>query len=513
MSYETQPAIAPRWSSLDWLLYAVTTIAVSLFLGCYLFVAVQRMAYPYELEWMEGGSVDQVSRLLAGEKLYVEPTPSFVPYIYTPLYYYVAAGVAKLTGPGFFALRLVSFLASLVCFVVVARFAYRETRCRNAALLAAGLFASTYAVSGRWFDLGRVDSLFLMWLLLGCYVAKYWSSWPGAMLAGILLALSFLTKQTALVVTAAVCFGVVVRRPTRGLIIGGTFAATIAITTLWLNVVHQGWYVYYVFELPRQHAIAKEFLSDFWLSDVVAVAGTFMVGVVYLLVRIFRTKSAPQTEQTAIARDAAWFDFYFWGAMLLAAWLSRLHSGGYDNVLFPLYAAIAIAAACGLHALRTAQFSAQRSWRALVCLVLLGTLLQLWFLRYDPRAQIPGAAHRHAWDELVTRIRNIDGPVVVPYHGHIGPLSGNAMYSQQMAAVDILRSHESPIRSRLKQQFEDSLRRQEFAAIVLDVRQWHQATLERYYVHVGTPLDNPDAMRGLTGDQSYRPWRMYVPRR
>src|SRR6185369_11021976 len=109
-------------------------------LGSYLVLAVIHLRYPFELEWMEGGSVDHVRRIVAGQKLYVKPTLDFAPFIYTPLYFYVAAASAKILGVGFFSARLVSFVSSLVALALVARFVQRETRSPFHGLLAAGLY-------------------------------------------------------------------------------------------------------------------------------------------------------------------------------------------------------------------------------------------------------------------------------------------------------------------------------------------------------------------------------------
>ena len=49
-------------------------VAALVVLGLYLVLAVIHLSYPFELEWMEGGMVDHVRRVLAGQKLYVKPT-------------------------------------------------------------------------------------------------------------------------------------------------------------------------------------------------------------------------------------------------------------------------------------------------------------------------------------------------------------------------------------------------------------------------------------------------------
>src|SRR5439155_22063906 len=93
-------------------------------------VAARRMSYPFEVEWMEGGSVDHVRRILDGKKLYVAPSLDFVPYTYTPLYFYAAAAVAKVTGIGFFPLRFLSTAATAANLALLYFIVRRETTSR-----------------------------------------------------------------------------------------------------------------------------------------------------------------------------------------------------------------------------------------------------------------------------------------------------------------------------------------------------------------------------------------------
>src|SRR5690242_13004900 len=84
--------------------------AIALLMYCF----YQRISFPYELHWMEGGSVDHVRRILAGEPLYVPPSIDFVPYTYTPWYFYLSAFVSRIIGIGFIPLRLVSIVACIL---------------------------------------------------------------------------------------------------------------------------------------------------------------------------------------------------------------------------------------------------------------------------------------------------------------------------------------------------------------------------------------------------------------
>jgi len=130
-------------------------------IGACLAVAVSRFPYPFELEWIEGGIVDHVARVVRGQRLYVAPTPEFVPATYPPLFYWVSAVVARLTDVGFLATRFTAILSSLACLSLTCAIVRRETRSWRAALISTGLFAATYRASGAWFDIGRGDTLFL----------------------------------------------------------------------------------------------------------------------------------------------------------------------------------------------------------------------------------------------------------------------------------------------------------------------------------------------------------------
>jgi len=57
--------------ALRWLLVVLS----AWYLGSYLTVALLRVGYPFELEWMEGTIADHVRRILDGQPLYVPPQP------------------------------------------------------------------------------------------------------------------------------------------------------------------------------------------------------------------------------------------------------------------------------------------------------------------------------------------------------------------------------------------------------------------------------------------------------
>ncbi len=106
-------------------------------IALYIVIALRQLGYPYELEWMEGGSVEIVGRILHGQAIYAPPSLHYVPYTYPPLYFWVSSLVAHVCGLSFLPLRLVSFTSSLGCFAVLFWIVQRETRDVVAGLVAA----------------------------------------------------------------------------------------------------------------------------------------------------------------------------------------------------------------------------------------------------------------------------------------------------------------------------------------------------------------------------------------
>jgi len=130
-------------------------------IGSYLFIALSRLNYPFAVEWLEGNSLVEVHRILAGQPLYPAPTAGYVPDGYPPLYFAGSAVAARVLGVSYLPLRLVSLVSSLACLAVLGRLVQRETGSIAAGTGAAGVFAATYFATGTWFDTARVDSLFL----------------------------------------------------------------------------------------------------------------------------------------------------------------------------------------------------------------------------------------------------------------------------------------------------------------------------------------------------------------
>ena len=253
-----QGAAAARWLALA---------ASAVFALGFVAIALLRIRYPFELEWMEGGLVDHVGRALAGQPIFVEPSIDFIAFLYPPLYYYVAALPAAIFGTDFFALRLLSFGSCLGASFLLYRFVQRETGARDVAAVSAALFLATFDRSGGWFDLARIDSFFLLLLMSGLFLVRFAETKRQVLAAGLLLAGATLVKQSTLAIVAPLMLYSAIVDTRRAAQWIGTLAVTVAASWLMLDVIHDGWFSFYCVTLPRNHPVESTRIMEFWSED------------------------------------------------------------------------------------------------------------------------------------------------------------------------------------------------------------------------------------------------------
>jgi 4-amino-4-deoxy-L-arabinose transferase-like glycosyltransferase len=438
---------------------------------------------------MEGACVDHVIRILSGEKLYVSPSLEFIPFMYTPLYFYLSAAVSKIIGVGFFPLRLVSFVSSLGSVLLIFLFVKRETGSAFWALLSSSLFAATFRISGAWFDIARADSLFLVLILAGLYLLRFGDSPRSYLLAGVLFSLSFLTKQTALIISVPIMLYCVLPDRRRSLYFIGTVGVIIGASTYILNYIHDGWYAYYVSELPRGKPIVGSLFASFWTKDIMsALPVAFVLSVFYLFVRFRGPK-----QKTRL------FYLLMLIAMLGGAWVTRLRLGSYDNVLMPAYAALSILFGLGAYQVSRCIRAASTGKRKLMEIgVYLVCIIQFLILTYNPQRQVPGKEDVEAGRVLIATMSQIPGEVLMPYHGYLPTLAGKRSHAHHQAISDIMVGDDGPIKDKLYDQITQAVGRQRFDALILD-SPWFPELTEKYYRPDRMLFDHPDVFWTVTG--------------
>jgi len=493
-----------------WALYALELLSLVLlgiwsleFVLKYLDVAAETLDYPFHLEWMEGGVVETVQRVRDGKPFYVEPSVEYVSYIYTPLYFWVTAALSPVLGVSLFAARLVSFVSILACGAVLVRWVQREHADQGPAawlwgLLAVALFFATYDASGRWFHLARVDSLGLALLVGGFYVLRFHEGWQTAVIAGLVLWLAYLAKQSSLVGCAPVLLVMLVTDTRRALVAGTVLTVAFGATVLIYDAITDGWFWYYTYEVGRAHETVETMWSGFWKWDVWRMSIAGGIGLLGL----------------ARLAESSWRRALFHLAVLLGmlgmSWLSRLHSGGYLNVLMPAFFSLSLACAVGMGVL-TSRFSPQERERiggspVVIVLALLAGL-QLLSLDYEIEDVLPPEGAVAQGEQYLRELAEIEGDVLIPDQRWVQTRVGKRSYGLGMAARDVLRV-ETPGdvgRRGLRASLDRALAERRFSAVILSLPD-SMPGIDRYYVHERNLTPPPRPVTGWN-HHPYAVWR------
>ncbi len=485
-----EPALdrAPRWQRAPRAAQLAAALVGLVAIGAYLFVALRRLDYPFAVESLEGNSLVEVHRILAGQSLYPAPSAGYVPDGYTPLYFYVSAAAARVLGVSYLPLRLVSLVSSLACFAVLARLVQRETGSIAAGTGAAGVFAATYFAAGTWFDVGRVDSLFLALSIGGLYAARYMRGTRGAVAAGALLAAAALTKQTALAeavaVTAALLTG-----PRRRLACVAALAevTVLGISTLLLGITSGGWYIFYVFQLMSEHSLTYGNFGWFWTALLTATGLAACAALI----------GARRVPRELLAGCAA---------LAVEGYATLVHSGGAINDMLPAYLAAALLAGLALGG-----GSARWVTTASGVLVLAQSVILL--AGFHPSQAIPASADRAAGERLVAGMRAFGGDVAVPADPSLSLLAGMAPAAVPGGVRDVLSATDEAGIESFRHSTQEAIAAHKFSAFIDDAPGaplYDPPNLSRDYHACVQPV--PTLLVPVPGHAA-RPAVVWIPRR
>lgn len=480
------------------LLIALLMMLALAAVGLFLFVTLARISYPFELEWMEGASVDTSARLLDGQPIYAAPSSDWVSPIYGPVYYYLGAAMMQIMGVGFLPMRLLSWVAALGSIVILFAWAARETESRTSGFVAAALFAATYATSESWLDLARVDTLFALLLVAGIYALRFASRARGLVAAGILLALSFLTKQPALIPMIALAgYALVVHRQRALWFIMPLVLVSLGVTLLF-EIASGGWYSLYIFRLGSEGAYLPERLLTFWSQDAQPTLIALVCSVAWVV---------------WLVQQKRWKEAGFFSLVLLtliaAAFIARLRAGGAPNVLIPMHIISVLMTAVLFGAVRRLEGS---DVQALRIGVVVACCAQFVALVYLPFSHLPAADDQRAGEAFIDLLEAQPGEVLVIAHGHYAAMAGKAgsRIGWSMNIVGAGGNDAAFIASMTR-----DIERQRWSAIIVDwavfLNEPYQDVLDRHYEAVPITFESEDAFIPVTGMET-RPLLLYTPR-
>jgi hypothetical protein len=409
-------------------------------------LALIRLRYPFELEWCGGAMRDMAARAMHGEPMYVAPGGGWFPYEYPPLYLWLSGWGMRLIGTVSFApMRLLSIASTIGSATLIGWWVRRLAGSRTWGLIAAGIFLASYRFTGAWYDVERLDMLFLFLSLAGiCMLqrADETDSAPWAAAAAAAHLLAFLTKQQAVLFVVGGIAALAVLKKGRLLAVYGFASVLLCLGSVAaLNRATDGWFGYYCFRVPMANGIRLNLARTYLFADLPLFAPTIAI----IMLTLARKRSEPSTllwSMTAMG--------------MLGSLLSRAHWGGDQNVLMTGYVFLGIAACALAGQLSAASPSARAPLFALV-------LAQLLVVTYRPAAQLPRTSGLAAGERYSALIHDLEreGEVLSLDHGGFT----TSPHFHLMGLLDVMQTEKG-----LPTNLLDSIRSHRYSSVVMDAK-------------------------------------------
>jgi len=243
------------------------------------------------------------------------------------------------------------------------------------------------------------------------------------------------------------------------------------------------------------------------LKDIIMPLGiSFFIGVIYLIFQF-------------LDRNKNIFFFYIFVMIgtAIASWYSRYRIGD-TNVLFPIYAIIAILFGLGINKLIEFSQTLEENHKDTVKLLIYFMCIAQFSssaLIYNPFDQIPTQKDLEAGKELIKVISQIKGEVFIPNHGYLTVMAGKRSYANVMGMRDILftksKKH-AEIKKKFIEEVTQAMKEKKFSAVILDsVETCAAPGVKTYYTFERNLFNDEDVFIPVTGTKT-RPDLLYVPK-
>lgn len=386
----------------------LAALAALVFAAMYFYTALPRLVYPYDLDFDEDSILMQSLRLAQGQPVYIAPNAIFNPHVYMPLFFWLGSLVLSVTGPSIPALRLISLAATLATTLLIYWIARRESGARWMAIACAGLYLGGYRINGFWYEIVRVDSLFVALMLGALTLGIYSNGAPRLLvLAAIVMALAAFTKQSGLIVGSAFALDLFFLYGRRAFWFALSFAALTLLSLLALNASTSGWFFYHVFTIGSADPIEFGRIVSYVAFDLFGVMASLSLMAIAAAVLGLRHTRNPFT----LLREQPWLLAILFAVLISG--LGRARVGGNLNNRMPAYALLCLAPALLMLNWRGLSAPLMRWCDALLAgLIVIQFALGIYFPpRYIPTAQMYAAGNR-----FIRRIAATPGNVLVMMH-------------------------------------------------------------------------------------------------
>lgn len=435
-------------------------------------------------------------RILHRLPIYTKPTIDYVPMMYPPGFYLLGSFLIILFGEHLWSLRLISFVSSIISGILIFEIIRKITKSPFFSFLGAGIFFGAFKITGFWYDLARVDSLFIMLVLLSLYLIVSWENSLSIITSSFSLSFAFFTKQSGIFfITATIVWLFFFLRKRLPLFLLILIPMCLSITLI-LDHLSDGWYLYWVYKLPKYQPLLKDklilFKSDM-LKGLPVICG---MGIVWIFLFILK-------------RDNI-FNFkllisLFLLSSFIVSLLGRGIEGGVENAIIPFVAISSITTGIAV-----ANFSKK------LRLAIYGIVIfQFVIFFYNPAANIPSKMDRICGDKFLKILSSINGDVFLPYHGFYLIKAHKKPCAYTMGLFDVLKDRDNgrAIMDDWTALFKERLEKKGYAAIITSTEGSvsFENFIRIYYKEGGVLFDEEKAFFTIAGWKR-RPNYVYIPR-
>ena len=369
------------------------------------FLYFNHVGFPLNLDVTESTLFQHFLRARDGQPVYPEPTSSYGPLAYNPLFYFFAVPFSWILGSKLSTLRIVAILGMIGIGLLMFLVTKRRTHSVWWGLISVGVLCAAYRVMDAYLDSAHSDSWFLCSALLGTLILDRSRSRLWNLIGLFFLICSFWFKQHgALFVIGGVFYLTIKEGPVRAapywllaILLGPAFYWFVG---PWLFGSH---FHYFTLTVPSQWIEISPRIVLRYGAFVLLFYGTLAGFAFWNIVRDWRANLK--------VRD-------IWRVQLASAMaialMGCLDYGSSDNIFIPLGVFLILEGVRGIFAASSTLTCFGPLRIQVIALVLVFAQLV-----YDPRTVVVSGDARETFEDFVSTLDSLDGSVYAPSLGQL----------------------------------------------------------------------------------------------
>jgi hypothetical protein len=383
---------------------AVTTWAAAN-VAFVIFLCFNHPGFPLNLDVMESTIFQHFLHARGGQPVYPEPSSSYSPLAYNPLFYFFAVPFSWILGDKLSTLRVVAILAMTVIGLIIFLVTKRTTNSVWWGFISVGVYCAAYRVMDAYLDSAHSDSWFVCSALLGTLILDRSRSRRWNFVGLFLLVCSFWFKQHgALFVIGGVFYLTIKEGPVRAL--PYWVLAILCVPVFywfagpWLFGSH---FHYFTYTVPSQWTEISLRIIPRYLGFVLIFYGTLAGFAFWNIAHDWRINQ----KVVDIWRVQLVF-------AMATALMGCLDSGSSDNIFIPLGVFLIIEGIRGI-------FTASKAMRHIgrLRIEMIALIFVFAQLVYDPRTVVVSGDANEKFADLISTLDNLHASVYAPSLGQL----------------------------------------------------------------------------------------------